>query len=328
MLSPLTLTDGGIETDLMLHHGQDLPHFAAFVLLDTQKGRETLRAYYRPYLQIARDYGLSLVLETPTWRASADWIARLRRPDSDVQRINHQAVQLLTELRDDNPDVAVVVSGCIGPRTDGYDASATMDQHQAQRYHSRQIEALHDAGADQVTAMTMAYPAEAVGIVRAAHAAGVPAVISFTVEVDGRLPDGSALGRAINVVDRATHPGPLSYMVNCAHPSHVEAAFGLPPETDTAEQPKQHPAQDTAIDHRGWTARVSGVRANASSRSHAELDTATDVDEGHPAEFGAAMAQLRATVTSLAVLGGCCGTDQRHIREVARAASQADSPGG
>ncbi|MEO5743792.1 MAG: homocysteine S-methyltransferase family protein [Terracoccus sp.] len=326
MLSPLTLTDGGIETDLMFHHGQDLPHFAAFVLLDTEKGRETLRAYYRPYLQIARDYGLSLVLETPTWRASADWIALLRRPDSDVQRINQQAVQLLTELRDGNPDVPLVVSGCIGPRTDGYDASATMDQHQAQRYHSSQIEALHDAGADQVTAMTVAYPAEAIGMVRAAHAAGVPAVISFTVEVDGQLPDGSALDRAIGVVDQTTDPGPLSYMVNCAHPSHVEAAFGLPPETDTGEQPTHHPASGTASDHRGWTARVTGVRANASPRSHAELDTATDLDEGNPAQFGAALARLRATVTSLAVLGGCCGTDQRHIREVARATSRAASP--
>ena len=321
MLSPLMLTDGGIETDLIFHHGQDLPYFAAFVLLDTSEGRERLRAYYQPYLQIARDAGVPLVLETPTWRANPDWIALLRRPAADIERINREAVQLLTALRDDYDDVPVVISGCIGPRTDGYDRSATMDQDEAQDHHNRQVEALHDSGVDRVTAITMAYSAEAVGIIRAASVAGVPAVISFTVEVDGQLPDGSSLRETIGAVDRATDHGPISYMVNCAHPSHLEVAFGLRAGGATARQHTSESLPDDreAPGDQGWAARVNGVRANGSPRSHAELDTATDLDEGDPVQFGAALARLRAEVPSLAVLGGCCGTDQRHILEVARA---------
>lgn len=328
MTSRLVLTDGGIETDLIFHQGQDLPHFAAFVLLDSEEGRELLRAYYRPYIQIARDAGLSLVLETPTWRASPDWFALLGRPVADIGRVNRESVRLLRELRGEYDDVHVLISGCVGPRADGYDASATMSQEQAQDYHSDQVEAFHKAGVDQVTAMTMSYPAEAVGIVRTSRAAGVPAVISFTVEVDGRLPDNSSMQEAVGAVDRATAQGPLYYMVNCAHPSHLEATFDLragegAAETDTGESTWRDRA---APGNAGWAARVGGVRANASPRSHADLDTATDLDEGDPAQFGTDLARLRARVPSLTVLGGCCGTDHRHIREVVRAVSRCDSP--
>jgi S-methylmethionine-dependent homocysteine/selenocysteine methylase len=314
MTTDLILGDGGIETDLIFHHGQDLPHFAAFVLLDTEEGRERLRAYYRPYLDLARESGAGLVLETPTWRAGPAWFAALGRPSSDLGPVNRAAVRLLRDLCQEQPGVDVIVSGCLGPRDDGYVAATTMDERAAQDYHRPQVEALHAAGADRVTAMTVAYPAEAVGVVRAAQAAGIESVISFTVETDGRLPDGTSLPQAIQVVDDATERAAAFFMVNCAHPSHVALALD-PPARGASMRP------DAAPDHaddRTWWSRVQGVRANASTRSHAELDAAEDLDEGDPATFGRDMARLHEQVPSLRVLGGCCGTDERHIRAVAQ----------
>jgi homocysteine S-methyltransferase len=311
MTTDVMLGDGGIETDLIFHHGQDLPHFAAFVLLDTEQGRELLRAYYRPYVDIAREAGTGLVLETPTWRASRRWFTALDRPQSDLAPVNQAAVHLLRDLREGQRAVDVVVSGCLGPRDDGYVAATVMDEQAAQDYHRPQVEALHAAGADRVTAVTVAYPAEAVGIVRAAQDTGIECVISFTVETDGHLPDGSTLAEAIRVVDDASNRPPAFFMVNCAHPSHVALALD---------------AQAADDDERTWLSRVQGVRANASTRSHAELDAAEDLDEGDPAAFGREMARLHAQVPSLRVLGGCCGTDQRHIRAVARAVTAPDAP--
>jgi S-methylmethionine-dependent homocysteine/selenocysteine methylase len=321
MATDLMLGDGGIETDLTFHHGLDLPHFAAFVLLDTKEGRELLREYYRPYLDIAREAGTGLVLETPTWRASRGWFTALDRPPTDLAPVNQTAVRLLRDLCEEQQGVDVTVSGCIGPRDDGFVPATVMDEQAAQDYHRPQVEALHAAGADRVTAVTVAYPAEAVGIVRAAQAAGIESVISFTVETDGRLPDGSTLAHAIRVVDDATDRAPAFFMVNCAHPTHVALALDLPTSDSSVpdDAVSEHP------DDRTWLSRVQGVRANASTRSHAELDAAEDLDEGDPATFGREMARLHARVPSLRVLGGCCGTDQRHIRAVAREVTARDA---
>jgi homocysteine S-methyltransferase len=322
MTTDVILADGGIETDLIFHRGQDLPHFAAFVLLDTDEGRELLREYYRPYLDIAGEAGTGLVLETPTWRASPRWFSALDRESSDLDRVNRAAVRLLQGLRDERQDVDVLVSGCLGPRDDGFVAATMMDEQAAQDYHRPQVEALHAAGADRVTAMTVAYPAEAVGIVRAAQAAGIQSVISFTIEADGRLPDGSTLAHAIQVVDDATDREAAFFMVNCAHPSHITLALG-PPAPDGSVVDDAVPDDDG---DRTWLSRVQGVRANASTRSHAELDAAEDLDEGDPATFGRQMAWLHAQVPSLQVLGGCCGTDHRHVRAVAQAVKAHGAP--
>jgi homocysteine S-methyltransferase len=297
----LTLADGGIETDLIHHFGQDLPHFAAFVLLDSPQGRDALRAYYRPYLQLAAEQGLSLVLETPTWRASRDWLELLGRPGNDVRRVNEDAVHLVQELRDEaGQDGSVLVSGCVGPRADGDPGSAAMAPREAQRYHAPQIEALTSAGADRVAALTISYPDEAIGVVRAAVDAAVPVVISFTVEATGLLPDGTPLADAVHQADDATGAAADSFMVNCAHPLHIAPAV-----------------QDGG----DWTARISGVRANASTRSHAEMDAAPDLDEGEPAMFARELVGLREHLPALELLGGCCGTDVRHITEIASAAA-------
>jgi homocysteine S-methyltransferase len=302
----LTLADGGIETDLIFHHDQTLPDFAAFVLLGDQQGRDALRDYYRPYLKLAAAQGLPLVLETPTWRASPDWVVRAGRPVADVHQLNSDAVRLVDELRHEGGHGGtVIVSGCVGPRADGDPGPAAMTPEQAQAYHSPQVEALTAAGADRVAALTIAYPAEGIGIVRAGRESGVPTVISFTVETTGLLPDGTPLCDAIAQVDDATARAADSFMVNCAHPSHIARSLS---------------------DGGDWIGRISGVRANASTRSHQEMDDADDLDEGDPFAFAGELLGLRTLLPGLEVLGGCCGTDIRHITEVARAATRATTP--
>lgn len=294
------LTDSGLETDLIFHHGYDLPHFAAFVLLDDETGTETLRKYYREHAAIARDAGVGFVMESPTWRASPDWGGLLGYSPERLADVNRRAIALLAELRAEFADGAqpVIVSGCIGPRGDGYRPAELMDADEAQRYHSTQIATFAGTDADLITAMTITYAGEAIGIARAAKEAGMPVVISFTVETDGRLPDGSSLEDAVVAVDRATDGYPTYYMLNCAHPTHFAAVLE---------------------EGGGWAARLRGVRANASRRSHAELDEAEDLDDGDPVQLGREYRDLRAVSPQLTVLGGCCGTDRRHVQEIAKA---------
>jgi S-methylmethionine-dependent homocysteine/selenocysteine methylase len=293
----LFATDGGIETTLIFHQGLDLPAFAAFVLLADEQGTEELRRYYAPYVELAREHGMGLVLESPTWRASPRWAAELGYDDAQLDELNRRSIALMEELRD-GAEGTVVISGCVGPQDDGYNPSATLSADEARDYHSTQIGTFADTAADMVTALTMTYADEAIGITRAASDAGLPAAISFTLETDGRLPSGQSLGDAIAEVDDATAAGPAYYMVNCAHPTHFDAVL----DTDGS-----------------WPERIRGLRANASMKSHAELDEAEDLDEGDPADLGARHAALRDKLPNLTVLGGCCGTDHRHVREIIRA---------
>lgn len=184
------LTDGGLETSLIFHEGIDLPAFAAFTLLRDEPGREILRRCLRPYLDLAARYGTGFVLETPTWRASRDWGARLGYDEAALVSANRDAIALCAGLRDERPDTAgpIVVSGCIGPRGDGYVAGAPMSAAEARRFHALQVDLFAACGADLVTAITMTCAAEAAGIALAAKDADVPVVISFTVETDGHLP--------------------------------------------------------------------------------------------------------------------------------------------
>lgn len=292
------LTDGGLETTLMFHHGIDLPMFAAFVLLDDDEGRRLLADYYRPYMAVASARGTGFIAETPTWRANPDWGAMLGYDASGLDRVNRDAVALVREVaRGADAPAPFLVSGCIGPRGDGYVADAVMSPPEAASYHRAQIECLADAGADMVTALTMTHPQEAAGIVTAAAEAGIPAVVSFTVETDGRLPNGQMLGEAVTWVDEATDGGASYFMINCAHPVHFAGTL-------TGE---------------GWTRRIRGLRANASEMSHAELDGAQELDEGDPVDLGRRHGELRDHLPWVAVLGGCCGTDHRHVGEIAEA---------
>ncbi|WP_137144546.1 homocysteine S-methyltransferase family protein [Mycolicibacterium sp. CR10] len=296
----LFVTDGGLETELIFHDGLDLPAFAAFPLLENAPGRARLRRYYEGFLDIARAHRAGFVMETPTWRANPDWAVELGYSTERLDAVNRAAVDLAEEVRSAAAvdGLTAVVSGCIGPRGDGYDPGEAMTAEEAQRYHSAQIETLATTSADQVTAITMTNVAEAIGVVRAASAAGIASAVSFTVETDGRLPTGQALQQAIEQVDAETDAAAAYFMVNCAHPTH----FGGALEAGGA-----------------WLARVVGVRVNSSVRSHAELDAATELDEGNPDELAAGLAELRVHLPAVTVLGGCCGTDARHVAAIVSA---------
>ena len=293
----LFLTDGGMETTLIYHDGLDLPCFASFTLLKTPEGRERTRAYYARYADMARRNGLGFVLESPTWRANRDWAAKLGYSAAELADANRAAIELMAELRDryDAPRTPFVISGNIGPRGDGYDPQRMMSVPEARDYHSEQIAVFGDTAADLVSAFTMNYVNEATGIAQAAKAAGMPVVVSFTVETDGRLPTGETLKDAIAQVDDATGAAPVYYMINCAHPTHF---------------------RDAIANGEDWIKRIGGVRANASRRSHAELDTATELDAGDPREFGQLHAELRRLLPHATVLGGGCGTDHRHVEQI------------
>ena len=292
------LTDGGIETTLIFHECIDLPDFAAFTLLRTEAGVAALRRYFRSYTALAARFDAGLILESPTWRASADWGARLGYNRRELARANRAAIDLLTGIRAEMAHIRpVVISGCIGPRGDGYVPSNAMTVGEAVRYHSEQVGVFADTDADMVCAMTMNYTAEAIGIARAASESGVPIAIAFTVETDGHLPTGQSLADAIREVDEATAAYPTYYMINCAHPTHLARALAY---------------------NCCWADRIQGLRANASAKSHAELNESTECDIGNPAELAKLYADLRSTVLPrLNVVGGCCGTDHRHVERIA-----------
>jgi len=295
----LFLTDGGIETTLIFQRGLALPLFAAFGLLKTDEGNQVLRNYYEPYVTLARQKGLGFVLESPTWRASPRWATELGYTSGELTDLNRKAISLMEEIRDQAPMKSpFVISGCIGPQDDGYNPAVKFSASAAHDYHSVQINTFRDTAADMVTAITMTYTDEAIGITRAAQAADLPAVISFTLETDGKLPSGQLLGDAIEEVDSETDGGPAYYMINCAHPTHFEKIL-------TGDEP--------------WTDRIRGLRANASTKSHAELDEAEELDEGDPEDLANRYVDLKDKLPELNVLGGCCGTDERHVEQICHA---------
>jgi len=288
------LTDGGLETVLIFQEGMDLPGFAAFALLKDDEGTATLRRYYEPYAALARDRGVGFVLESPTWRASPRWARELGYSEDELERLNRKSIALMEDLRDEyEADAPMVISGQLGPQDDGYNPRELLSADAARDYHRTQIETFADTAADMVTVLTMTYADEAIGVCRAAAEAGIPAAVSFTVETDGRLPSGQALGDAIAEVDADTPPA--YFMINCAHPTHF----------------------DHVLDEGGeWKERIRGLRANASTRSHAELDEAEELDDGDPADLGARYAALREALPRLTIVGGCCGTDHRHVTAI------------
>lgn len=294
----LFLADGGIETSMIALEGLELAEFAVFPLLAEARGAEALRRYFSSYAEIARRAGVGLVLESATWRASADWGALLGYAPDALAEANRRAVAMLEDVRREyeGDETPIVVSGCVGPRRDGYDPAGTMSADEAAVYHDAQIESLAATAADMVCALTLTYVDEAVGVAQAARRSGMPVAVSFTVETDGRLASGSTLKAAVEAVDAATAAYPSYYMVNCAHPSHFAPAL-------SAGEP--------------WVARVRGLRANASRLSHAELDALSAPDAGDPEELGREYAALKRRLPCLNVFGGCCGTDHRHLEHVA-----------
>ncbi len=297
----LYLTDGGLETTLIFLQGYDLPCFAAFDIFKEEAGYNALLDYYRGYLNIAKKYQTGFILESPTWRANPDWLEKIGYPKKAVREINEKAVQLLVDLKREylGQIPEILISGCVGPRGDGYKPGQKMTVAEAETYHKIQMEIFRQCPVDLVSAMTLNYVEEAIGITRAASHLKLPLVLSFTVETDGKLPSGKGLGETIEEVDGSVQEPPLYYMINCAHPTHFIKEL----EEGKGEK---------------WLGRIRGIRANASCKSHAELDMATELDRGNPNDLGKENKELKDLFQQLNVFGGCCGTDAEHVTEIAR----------
>lgn len=292
----LVIADGGLETWLLFVREVDLPMFASFPLLDRADGRAALRDYFDGFADVARRAGAAFVIDTPTWRANLDWAPSLGYDRDSLVEVNERSVAFARDVATAHADLHSFVNGVIGPRGDGYVVGATMSASEAMHYHALQARAFADAGADLVTAVTMTYTSEAIGIVRACAGAGIPVAIGFTTETDGRLPSGEELGAAIDAVDDATDGAAEYFMVNCAHPSHFAEALASGAD---------------------WLPRVQAIRANASRMSHAELDEAEELDRGDIAELVADYSRLRDALPALRIVGGCCGTDHEHVEAIA-----------
>jgi len=293
----VVVTDAGLETWLLFDRGIDLPAFAAYPLAATAEGKKVLSEYYSHYMRIAEEIGGAVELEAPTWRANPDWAATLGHDRGALAGFITEAAAVVDTLRSDwYGTQPFLVGGAVGPRGDGYTIDVAMTPDEAEEYHSFQIGCMAEAPVDLATAMTLCYVDEAVGIARAAQRAELPVVISFTVETDGRLPSGMSIGEAIEATDDATGGYPVHYMLNCAHPTHFDHAL----DGDAA-----------------WASRIGGLRANASTLSHAELDEAEELDAGDPDDLATRYAALRTLLPALHVIGGCCGTDHRHVQKIA-----------
>ena len=300
------LTDGGLETDLIFNRGVELPYFASFPLVMTQEGRAHLREYIMPYVELAREYGYGFVLESFTWRANRDWAVKLGLSEQELAEVTVESIRFLEEIRQlhDSAEAPFVISGCVGPRGDGYNPGEAMTAEEARDYHGHQLSLLAKTSVDFVSGITMTNSQEALGLAMAAKTASLPVVVSFTVETDGRLPTGQPLREAVEAVDEHSQGYPSYYMINCAHPTHFEAVLSS---------------------DRDWTRRILGVRANASCKSHAELDECTELDCGDPQALGRELTGLRRLLPNLRILGGCCGTDIRHLQAIAQTWSESST---
>jgi len=295
----LFLTDAGLETDLIFNHGIEIREFAAHTLLSDANGRSALANYLRGFLRLANECDAGLILDSPTWKAHAHWAADLGESLSELEEANHDAIRFIRSLRDEFTanSKPIVLNGVLGPRGDAYAPDAKLAAREAENYHSQQVGWLAGTDVDMITGLTFTQSGEAIGLIRAAQKAELPVVISFTVETDGSLPTGQALGDAISIVDDATDSGAAYFMVNCAHPEHFS----------------------NKLSDAEWGRRIRGLRCNASRLSHAELDECEELDAGNPEELSRQYEDILSTMPWINVFGGCCGTDLRHVSRIAHA---------
>lgn len=293
----LYLTDAGLETDLIFNKGIDIPEFAAHTLLRHASGRLALRDYFKQFLNLARERRAGFVLDAPTWKAHRHWAASLGESPARLEQSNREAIAFMDGLRQDCSEntCPIVLNALIGPKGDAYRPDSAISFKEAVEYHAEQLGWLATTSVDMVTAMTFTQSAEAAGVVKAATDVNLPIVVSFTVETDGALPTGQPLDEAIRYVDWATDDAVAYYMVNCAHPEHFEHVL----------------AQGE------WRERIRGIRCNASRCSHAELDACEVLDDGDPAELAGQYRSLIQRLPWLNIVGGCCGSDIRHVTAIA-----------
>ncbi len=295
----LFLTDAGLETDLIFNHGVEIREFAAHTLLPDASDREALESYLRGFLSLARETGTGFILDSQTWKAHVHWADDLGASEDELRQTNNQAIAFIAGLRDEyaSNEKPIVLNAVIGPRGDAYAPDVKVAAQEAEEYHHKQLGWLAETDVDMVTGLTFTQSDEAIGFVRAAQKVGLPVVMSFTVETDGNLPTGQPVCEAIQAVDEATDSAAAYFMVNCAHPDHFS-----------------HLLEDS-----DWARRILGLRCNASRKSHAELDESETLDDGDPVELGSQYKAMLEKMPWVNVFGGCCGSDLRHVTEIARA---------
>ena len=292
------LTDAGLETDLIFNKGIEIREFAAHTLLPEESGRKALEDYLKGFLTLANNTDTGLILDSQTWKAHMHWAEDLGASEEDLQSANEDAISLINELRNEYAGNAkpIVLNGVVGPRGDAYAPDQLLAVEEARKYHARQLAWLANTDIDMVTALTFTQAGEATGFVLAARDVGLPCVVSFTVETDGNLPTGQSLSSAIEQVDNDSDSYTAYFMVNCAHPDHFSYLLGDEP----------------------WARRIKGIRCNASRMSHAELDACEVLDDGNPHELGNQYRQIKDAMPWLNIFGGCCGSDLRHVTEIAK----------
>lgn len=291
------VTDGGIETHIIFNEGYDFEHFTVFQLIDSEGGRAAMRKYYEPYVGIAKKAGQGFLFDTNTWRANPDWGALVGYDAARLRAVNKKAVAFCREISTmfSAEGIPTLISGAIGPRRDAWKHDAEMTVAEAEAYHLPQVAAFAEAGADFETAYTLTNTAEAIGIANAARSMGIACVLSFTLEIDGNLPGGMPLAQAIEEVDAATDAYPAYFMINCVHPVHFAA---------------------TVRQGGDWVNRIGGLRVNASMKSHAELDESETLDIGDWNDLAQRYSRVLPLLPNIRVIGGCCGTDHRHIGSI------------
>jgi S-methylmethionine-dependent homocysteine/selenocysteine methylase len=294
----LFLTEGGTETEIMYKWGFELPHFAMFSLLENRDAMSAMRGIFRRYLDVVAKHEMSAMLTGLDYRASPDWGALLGYSPEALADANHRSIDFLRDVaRDYSGDIRrTLVGGCIGPRGDAYQLNRSITSTEAEDYHAVQLTTLKQADVDFACAMTFNNTAEAIGVTRAAARIGVPLVISLTVDATGRLKSGLTVAEAIETIDARTGAMPAFYMLNCSHP--VEFA--------------------SALADGEWIRRVRGIRPNASKMEKLALCKLGHLEEGDPVELGRLMGDLARRHCHMDVWGGCCGTAEVHLDEIAR----------
>ena len=293
----LYLTEGGTETEVLYKWGFELPEFAMFPLLDDPKADSVIEGMFDRYFEAAEATGAGMLLNAHDYRASPDWASKLGYSAEQLTDFQHRVIGFLDAMRTKYRGRVdpVYVAGCIGPRGDAYGTGGEITEEEAEAYHAVQINNLKGTAADMVIAVTFSNIAEAVGVIRAAAAAKMPIGVSFNIGPDGRLRSGPTLAEAITATDAATEGKAAWFGTNCAHPIEFAPALADPGD---------------------WRKRLRYVRPNAAKTDKLALCKLGHLEDGDPVELGNEMAEALREFPSVDIVGGCCGTDERHLKEV------------
>lgn len=292
------LTEGGAETEIMYKWGFELPEFAMFTLLDNPEADEVIRNMYRRYFDVAAAHDTGILAMGHDYRASPDWAQKLGYSAADLTRFQHRTMQFLDDVRAEYADRVsdAYITACIGPRGDAYGTGGDISASEAEDYHAVQLGNLEGTAADMAVAATFNNIPESIGVIRAANRMGIPIGVSLTLTPEGRLRSGPTLREAVETIDEVTGGAAEWFGTNCAHPLEFE------------------PALDDAGP---WLDRLRYVRPNAAKMDKLALCELGHLEDGDPVELGEQMGEVARRFPRADILGGCCGTDERHLSEIA-----------